>query len=74
MIEVAIRVPGIKPGQLLKLAGAVDQGSDAKLRVQTGEVKVNGIIETRRGKKLNFGDQIEIDGNIYVVQQEGQLP
>jgi ribosome-associated protein len=74
MIEVEIRESGIKLGQFLKLAGAVDMGSDAKVRVQAGEVKVNGIIETRRGKKLNYGDRIEIAGNIYVVVQEGQLP
>lgn len=74
MIEVEIRASGIKLGQFLKLAGAVAMGSDAKVRVQANEVKVNGIIETRRGKKLNCGDRIEIAGNIYVVVQAGQLP
>ena len=71
MIEVEIREPGIKLGQFLKLAGAVDKGSDAKIRVQGGEVKVNEVIETRRGRKLNFGDQVEIDGKLYGVIDGG---
>ena len=70
MIEVEIREQGIKLGQFLKLAGAVDRGSDAKIRVQAGEVKVNGTVETRRGRKLNLGDQIEIDGKYYVVAEK----
>ena len=70
MIEVEIREQGIKLGQFLKLAGAVDRGSDAKIRVQAGEVKVNGTVETRRGRKLNFGDQIEIDGKNYMVAEK----
>ena len=69
MNQVAVRVEGIKLGQFLKLAGAVDRGSDAKIRVQAGEVKVNGIVETRRGCKLKFGDRIEIDETIYMVKE-----
>ena len=73
MIEVEIRESGIKLGQFLKLAGAVDRGSDAKIRVQAGEVKVNGDIETRRGRKLNFDDQIEIDGKLYAVTESVEI-
>ena len=46
----------IKLGQLLKAAGCTDDGVQAKYVVQEGLVKVNGEIETRRGKKLREGD------------------
>lgn len=67
MIQVDVQLAGIKLGQFLKLAGAVDRGSDAKMRVQAGEVKLNGVVETRRGRKLNFGDVVEIAGEKYEV-------
>ena len=42
----------------MKLAGLVESGVDAKIVIQNGEVKVNGEVETRRGKKLHEGDII----------------
>ena len=42
----------IKLGQALKAAGMVDSGVDAKYAVLDGLVKVNGVTETQRGKKL----------------------
>ena len=42
----------IKLGQLLKLANMVSSGVEAKIVIQNGEVKVNGEIDTRRGKKI----------------------
>lgn len=53
----------IKLGQALKAAGLVESGVDAKFAVQDGLVKVNGQVETQRGKKLVEGDIIEYDGN-----------
>ncbi len=70
MVAVEIQEPGIKLGQFLKLAGAVEMGSDAKVRVQAGEVLVNGVVETRRGRKLAFGDTVEIDGETYLVAKK----
>ncbi len=46
----------IKLGQILKAAGFVDDGVQAKYVIQEGLVKVNGETETRRGKKLRSGD------------------
>ena len=37
------------------------------MMIQDGFVKVNGEIETRRGKKLYPKDEVEFDGNIYTV-------
>lgn len=52
----------IKLGQALKAAGLVESGADAKQAVQDGEVKVNGEIDIRRGRKLRDGDLVEYGG------------
>ncbi|MBB5295949.1 RNA-binding protein [Deinococcus metallilatus] len=46
----------------LKLRGLVETGGEAKFRVQGGEVRVNGAVETRRRKKLRRGDIVEYAG------------
>ena len=51
----------------LKLAGLVDTGGEAKFLIQTGEVRLNGEIETRRRKKIRRGDRVELDGNEHLV-------
>lgn len=53
----------IKLGQALKAAGLVESGVDAKFAIKDGLVKVNGQVETQRGKKLVEGDIVEYDGN-----------
>lgn len=58
----------IKLDQLLKLSNLVSTGGEAKVRVLSEEVKVNGEIETRRGRKLRQGDKVELDGEIIVVK------
>ena len=67
MIEVKINTEIIKLDSFLKWCGAASQGSEAKIYIQNGEVKVNGEIETRRGKKLTYGDEVEFNGEIYTV-------
>ena len=42
--------------------GLAGTGGEAKLRIQRGDVRVNGAIETRRGRQLAPGDAVEIDG------------
>ena len=46
----------------LKLAGVTMSGVDAKFIIQDGKVKVNGEVDTRRGRKLYDGDKFEYDG------------
>ena len=53
----------IKLGQALKAAGLVESGVDAKFAIQDELVKVNGQVETQRGKKLYEGDIVEFEGN-----------
>ena len=50
MDEIKLRDEYIKLGQALKAAGMVGSGVDAKIFIQEGAVKVNGIVETQRGK------------------------
>ncbi len=52
--------PGITLGQALKVANVVGTGGEAKVLIQTGEVRVNGEVETRRGRKLREGDVVEV--------------
>ena len=52
MEEVRIQDDYIKLGQALKLAGLVESGVEAKYVIQDGQVKVNGQVETQRGKKM----------------------
>jgi ribosome-associated protein len=52
----------IKLGQAMKKAGLEDSGVDAKNDIQDGLVKVNGDVETRRGRKLYDGDVFEYEG------------
>jgi ribosome-associated protein len=56
-----LRVPeGTTLGQALKAASLVGSGGEAKVLVQAGEVLVNGEVETRRGRKLEEGDVVEV--------------
>ena len=48
----------MKLDQFLKWKNLVSSGGEAKILIKTGSVKVNGVIETRRGRKLNKGDKV----------------
>ena len=63
MQEITIKDEFIKLGQALKLAGLVGSGVEAKVVIQDGEVKVNGEVDVRRGRKLHPGDCFEFEGN-----------
>lgn len=67
MTAVEIRDEFIKLGQLLKLANLVSSGVEAKMVIQDGLVKVNGEVETRRGKKIYPQDVVEFEGQEVTV-------
>lgn len=67
MRDVTISDGSIRLGQLLKLAGLVEHGADAKALLQEGEVRVNGEVETRRGRQLILGDEIAVDDEVVRV-------
>ena len=56
--------PGMTLGQALKAAAIAGTGGEAKVLIQTGEVTVNGEIETRRGRRLVSGDVVEVEGEV----------
>ncbi len=58
----------IKLGQVLKLAGLVDSGVDAKMDIQEGLVKVNGEVTLQRGKKIYCDDVIDYNGQQIIVK------
>ncbi len=60
--EVGFRGDYITLGQLLKLAGLVETGGDAKHLLAEGDVAVNDEIEGRRGRKLRDGDVVAVVG------------
>jgi len=72
MEELKLRDEFIKLGQALKAVGLVESGVDAKFVVQDGLVKVNGVVETQRGKKLYDGDIIEFEGNQIKIVDKNQ--
>ena len=56
-----MRIPsGTTLGRALKAAGLVGTGGEAKVLIQAGEVSVNGDVETRRGRRLEEGDVVEV--------------
>ena len=65
--EVKIKTEFIKLQDLLKFAGAVETGGDAKLIIQEGRVTVNGEVCEMRGKKLRPGDRAAIAHALELV-------
>ena len=65
--EVAIRGDTIRLGQLLKLAGVVGAGAEAKAFLATEAVLVNGEPEARRGRQLHPGDEVRVAGEVLRV-------
>lgn len=66
--EISIKEEYIKLDSLLKLAGCVVTGGEAKIVVQEGMVTVNGEVCTMRGKKLRSGDKIEYNNQYFKIK------
>ena len=62
MIEIKITTEYIKLDQFLKLSGAAGTGGHAKIVINEGQVKVNNVVATERGKKIRVNDVVEIIG------------
>jgi ribosome-associated protein len=58
--EVPIRDDVIRLGQFLKLADLAEDGAQARDLIADGEVRVNGEVETRRGRQLVRGDVVTV--------------
>ncbi len=66
-IPVIINNLPIRLGQFLKLAELVQDGLEAKIMIQDNLVRVNGEIETRRGRQLVHGDQVQLADSLCTV-------
>ena len=69
MEEIILRDDFINLGQAIKAAGLVESGVEAKIVIQDGEVKVNGVVETQRGKKLFGGEVVEYNGSSILIKK-----
>jgi ribosome-associated protein len=67
MRELTITGETIRLGQFLKLAGLVDAGSDVKVLLADGTVRVNGLAEARRGRQLVRGDEVAVGTTVLRV-------
>jgi len=59
------------------MAGSgLDRRRGQATHIQAGHIKVNGLVETRRGRQLATGDAVELDGREVLVlpQQRGEAP
>jgi ribosome-associated protein len=72
--EISIRGETIRLGQLLKLAGVIDSGSDAKAFLAAAPVWINGERDARRGRQLHFGDTVRIgESELRVIARDDSV-
>lgn len=65
--KVKIHTEYITLGQMLKFTSIIKNGGEEKSFLETNEVKVNSVKETRRGKKLRVGDLVEVNDQTYQI-------
>lgn len=68
MKKIKIDTEYIKLDQFLKFTGVAGNGGEAKMLILAGKAAVNGVTETRRGRKLRPGDSIEINSSKFTVE------
>jgi ribosome-associated protein len=66
-MTVTVRGVPIELCQFLKFGGLAPSGGAAKQAIGEGKVKVNGIVESRKRRKLLVGDQVAFAGKTIVV-------
>ena len=69
--EVPIRDESIRLGQLLKLAGVVDDGAMARSVIELGEVTVDSAVEVRRGAQVRPGQTVTFADQVIKVVAGG---
>lgn len=67
MEKIKIDTEFIKLDQFLKMVNIAGSGGQAKIMIMSEDVKVNGAVETQRGKKLRSGDVIEAEGRKFQI-------
>ena len=69
MEVINLREEYIKLGQALKAAGFVEDGVEPKIEITSGNVLVNGEVDTRRGRKLYDGDVVTFNGKQIQIKK-----
>jgi ribosome-associated protein len=69
-MSFAITTDYIKLDSFLKGVNIVGSGGEAKIIIAEGQVRVNGDLEMRRGRKLYPGDRVTLDGYEFTVERE----
>lgn len=66
--ETGAETPAMRLDDVLKFFNVASSGGHAKHLIQSGEVLVNGVVETRRKRRIVHGDAVEVDGEKFVVE------
>lgn len=65
---VIVRAEPIELCQLLKFAGLAESGGAAKQLISEGAVRLNGVVETQKRKKVVAGDSVTSGAETIVVK------
>ena len=71
MTDIAITKEPVELYKILKFEGLASSGAEAKRCVEQGLVRVNGVVETRKRKKMVVGDTIDFDGQTFTLHLAG---
>lgn len=69
-IEIRISTEFITLGQLLKIADLIGSGGEAKNYLATHQIRVDGVDDNRRGRKLRHQTIIEIEDKQYLITRQ----
>jgi ribosome-associated protein len=67
-IDFALRGEYITLDALLKASGLAESGGAAKVLIADGGVRVDGQVETRRGRKLRGGEVVQVGSDRVKVR------
>ncbi len=68
LVTFSLESEYIELAALLKAVGMCPSGGMAKAAINEGRVKVDGVVELRRGRKIRRGQRVEFEGNVIVVE------
>lgn len=67
-VQIKITTEYITLGQFLKLADVIESGGEAKSYLASHEIKVDGISENRRGRKLRTNNIVELENKVFEIK------
>ncbi len=65
-----VSIKFIELNTFLKLKNLASTGGQAKVLIRSGQILVNGMVETRNRRKLQLGDEVGYQGKVQVVGKE----